>query len=162
MQDIHATLAQLLTLATFAVMLPVLIVSHDLADHVIGQTDHQAARKGAPTPEAVAGGADPHAGWGANLAHVGQYHLAVGAFLALVWAVLPLPLTWTGLAAGLAFSAVTHAFLDRRWPVRRLLRLVRSAGFADLRSNGMNGMYLTDQALHRTALVVSALLITLL
>jgi hypothetical protein len=36
-----------------------------------------------------------------------------------------------------------------------------SKGFAELKAAGMNGMYLTDQALHQTALLVSALLITL-
>ncbi|MFF4648101.1 hypothetical protein [Streptomyces sp. NPDC001389] len=44
--------------------------------------------------------------------------------LALVWLFLPLPLplSVTGLAAGLAWSAATHAVLDRRWPVRWLLQ----------------------------------------
>lgn len=37
----------------------------------------------------------------------------------------------------------------------------RFHGFAELKAAGMNGMYLTDQALHQTALLVSALLITL-
>ncbi|MEV7142910.1 hypothetical protein [Streptomyces tauricus] len=41
-----------------------------------------------------------------------------------------------------------------------LLEQVGSKGFAQLRAAGMNGMYLTDQALHQTALLVSALLIT--
>jgi hypothetical protein len=55
-----------------------------------------------------------------------------------------------------------RAFFDRRWPVRRLLQHVGSKGFAELKAAGMNGMYLTDQAVHQTALMVSALLITLL
>ncbi|WP_331759893.1 hypothetical protein [Streptomyces anulatus] len=42
-----------------------------------------------------------------------------------------------------------------------LLQHTGSPGFAELRTAGMNGMYLTDQALHQTALLVSALLITL-
>lgn len=55
---------------------------------------------------------------------------------------------------------MTHAFFDRRWPVRWLLQHTGSPDFAELRAAGMNGMYLTDQALHQTALMVSALLIT--
>ncbi|MET8955480.1 hypothetical protein [Streptomyces sp. NPDC004533] len=42
-----------------------------------------------------------------------------------------------------------------------LLQHTGSPDFAELRAAGMNGMYLTDQALHQTALPVSALLITL-
>lgn len=34
--------------------------------------------------------------------------------------------------------------------------------FAELKSAGFNGLYLADQALHQPALLVSALLITLL
>ncbi|MFJ2198507.1 hypothetical protein [Streptomyces violaceusniger] len=80
---------------------------------------------------------------------------------ALVWAVLPLQMSFTGLAAGLAVSAATHAFFDRRWPIRWLLEHIGAKGFAELKAAGMNGMYSTDQALHQTALLVSALLITL-
>jgi hypothetical protein len=86
----------------------------------------------------------------------------MAAMLARVWAVLPLEISWTGLAAGLAVSAVTHAFFDRRWPVRWLLEHIGSKGFAELKAAGMNAMYSTDQALHQTALLVSALMITLL
>ncbi|NYE44267.1 hypothetical protein [Streptomyces fulvorobeus] len=78
----------------------------------------------------------------------------------MAWIVLPLQMSWTGLVAGFAVSAATHAFFDRRWPVRWLLEHVGSKGFASLKSGGMNGMYLADQALHQTALLVTALLIT--
>lgn len=148
------------TLAQFAAVLGTLLVGHDLADHVIGQTDKQAENKGAPTAAEVAAGANPRRGWGQCLAHVAQYHLVLAAVLALMWAALPLPLDWPGLAAGFAWSAGTHALLDRRWPVRWVLEHVGSQGFADLKAAGINGMYLTDQALHRTALLVSAGLIT--
>ncbi|MFI9650299.1 DUF3307 domain-containing protein [Streptomyces sp. NPDC052040] len=151
---------QVATLATFGTAWAVLSVAHNLADHVIGQTDHQAAGKAAPSTIEIADGVSPRRGWGACLRHVAQYHLVMAAMLALVWAVLPLQMSWTGLAAGLAVSVVTHAFFDRRWPVRWLLEHIGSKGFAELKAAGMNGMYLTDQALHQTALLVSALLIT--
>jgi hypothetical protein len=153
---------QLLTLATFGVVSAVLMVSHNIADHVLGQTDRQAAGKGAPSPEQVAEGANPHAGWGACLAHVGQYHLVMLALLGLADAALPLTMSWAGMMAGLGFSAVTHAFLDRRWPVRWLLRATGSPEFAQLSASGLNGMYLADQALHALALLVATGLITLL
>ncbi|MGW1365110.1 hypothetical protein ACWCQP_48025 [Streptomyces chartreusis] len=84
----------------------------------------------------------------------------MAALLAEVWLVLPLPFTATGLAAGFAWSAATHAVLDRRWPVRWLLQHTGSPVFADLRSTGLNGLYLADQALHSGVLLISALLIT--
>ncbi|MER5465529.1 hypothetical protein ABT010_33545 [Streptomyces sp. NPDC002668] len=85
----------------------------------------------------------------------------MAVMLTAVWAVLPLQMSWSGLVAGLAVSVVTHALFDRRWPVRWLLEHFGSKGFAELKAAGMNGMYLTDQALHQTALLASALLITL-
>ena len=83
----------------------------------------------------------------------------MAVMLALAWAVLPLHLSWIGLAAWLAVSAGTHAFFDRWWPVPWLLQDTGSPDFAELRAAGMNSI-LTDQALHQTAPLVSALLIT--
>ncbi|MFD4835297.1 DUF3307 domain-containing protein [Streptomyces uncialis] len=156
------SIEQVATLATFGSVWAVLSVGHNLADHVFGQSDHQAASKGAPSAAEVADGVSPRRGWGACLGHVAQYHLVMAVMLALAWVVLPLQMSWGGLAAGLAVSAVTHAFFDRRWPVRWLLQHTGSPDFAELNAAGMNGMYLTDQALHQTALLVSALLIALL
>ncbi|MFI9583959.1 hypothetical protein ACIHCQ_19420 [Streptomyces sp. NPDC052236] len=41
-----------------------------------------------------------------------------------------------------------------------MIRRTGPKGFAELKAAGMNGIYLTDQALHQAALLVSALLIT--
>lgn len=71
-------------------------------------------------------------------------HLVMATLLALVWLFIPLPLSVTGLAAGFAWSVVTHAVLDRRWPVRWLLQHTGSPDFAELRTAGLNGMYLAD------------------
>ncbi|BDH16179.1 hypothetical protein HOK021_73580 [Streptomyces hygroscopicus] len=87
-------------------------VGHNLADHVFGQSDRQAANKGAPSATDVADGVSPRKSWGACMDHVAQYHLVMAVMLALVWAVLPLQMSWGGLAAGLAVSAVTHAFFE--------------------------------------------------
>ncbi|WSF14738.1 hypothetical protein OG566_01740 [Streptomyces sp. NBC_01353] len=91
-----------------------LAVGHNLADHVIGQTDHQAEGKAAPSGAEVADGVSPRRGWGACLGHVAQYHLVMATLLALVWAVLPLQMSFTGLAAGLTVSIVTHVALSTR------------------------------------------------
>lgn len=156
----HPTTAPTVTLATFGAVWATLAVGHNLADHVLGQTDHQAARKGAPSAEAIAAGTTRHAGWGACLDHVALYHLVLAALMGIAWYALPLHLSWVGLLTGFAWSAATHAFLDRRWPVRWLLEHTGARPFSQLASGGINGMYLADQALHSTALFFSALLIT--
>ncbi|WP_205380466.1 hypothetical protein [Streptomyces sp. MBT27] len=145
-------------LATAGILWGTLAVGHNLADHVAGQTDAQAAAKGAPTPAEVDEGVSPRRGWGACLRHVAQYHLVLAALVAVTWAVLPLHLTPAGIGAALAVSISTHAFFDRRWPVRWILEHTGSPEFAQLNAGGLNGMYLADQALHHLALFAAAVL----
>ncbi|QYN17450.1 hypothetical protein [Amycolatopsis sp. DSM 110486] len=147
------------TLATFAASGFVLLVVHNLADHVTGQTDWQADNKAAPKPDEVAAGANPHQGWSAILAHVAMYHLTMVVLGLLAWLVLPLHWSVLGVVLALVWSAATHALLDRRWPVRCLLEKTRSPKFAKLNAGGLNGMYAADQALHWLALAVSAVLL---
>jgi hypothetical protein len=148
-----------LTLAIFAGSWAVLHIGHNLGDHVTGQTDHQATGKGAPTPDQVERGAHRHAGWAANLAHVAHYHLTLVIVGLLAWLALPLHWSVTGVVLALVWSAATHAFLDRRWPVRWLLEHTGSPGFARLAAGGINGMYLADQGLHGLALGIAAVLL---
>lgn len=152
-------LSALLELATFSASWAILAAGHSMADHVFGQTDHQAGCKGAPSEDDVRRGESRHKGWGANLAHVWQYHIVMLIVLLAASVFLPLPLTPLGITAGLAWSAVTHAIIGRRWPVRWILRRTGSPNFADLRAGGLNGMYLADQALHHGCLLISAILI---
>ncbi|WP_327073265.1 DUF3307 domain-containing protein [Kitasatospora purpeofusca] len=149
-----------LMLATLGAVWAVLSVGHTLADHVLGQTDHQAANKAAPTPQQVKDGTDPRRGWSACLAHVAQYHLVVAGLYALTRLAVPLPATAIGVTAAVVWSAGTHAVLDRRWLVRLILERTGSAAFAQLNSGGLNGMYVADQALHATALLGSAIMLT--
>ncbi len=136
------------TAATFAALLGTLYAAHQLADHVAGQTDTQAAAK------ATRG----RRGWTALARHVAAYHLILTVMVTIVWGVLDLSLSAGGVAAGLAVSVVTHAVWDRRTPVRWLLRHTGSPRFADLAAGGLNGMYLADQALHVACLWAAALL----
>jgi hypothetical protein len=93
---------------TFAATFTALYAAHQVADHWI-QTDHHATEKGA-------------AGWRGRLAcmtHVATYTATGAVFLgALAWR-CGLDLPPGHLAAGLAVSAVTHYFADRRTPLRR-------------------------------------------
>lgn len=152
----------LTTLVTFGASWPVLYVGHNLADHVTGQSDWQAANKVAPKPEEITAGAKPHRGWLANLAHILQYHLTLIVLGFLAWWVLPLHWSPFGVITALTWSAGTHALLDRRWPVRWLLDHLGKKRFARRESGGVNGMYIADQALHSLALGVSAVLLAVL
>lgn len=77
------SIEQVASLATFGSVWAVLAVGHNLADHAFGQSDHQAARKGAPSAAEVADGASPRRGWDACLEHVAQYHLVMAMVLGL-------------------------------------------------------------------------------
>ena len=83
----------------------VLLAGHLLGDWV-AQTDWQAATNKTRS-------------WAALTAHVASYHL-MGLLLLI-------PILRDGWPAGkalaaLAASAITHAVIDRRWPVRALMR----------------------------------------
>lgn len=61
------SIEQVATLATFGSIWAILAVSHNLADHIFGQTDRQAACKAAPSAAEVAAGVSTWRGWGACL-----------------------------------------------------------------------------------------------
>jgi hypothetical protein len=132
---------------TFAVLAATTYPAHTLADHVLGQTDRQATLKATPG----------RAGWAALARHLGAYHLIVAGMSAVVIAAFALPVTPTGAAVGLAVSIATHALWDRRTPVRWLLEHTGATRFAALADHGLNGLYLSDQALHLACLWAAAL-----
>jgi hypothetical protein len=134
----------------FTVALLALMVAHQVGDHVL-QTDRQAAGKAEPG----------HRWWWPMLGHLAGYHATAAVVVVGTGAVLGLPLTVRGVLAGLAFSAVTHGLLDRRWPVRAILRAAGSPGFAEATAP-VCGIYAADQALHKLALLISALLMAAL
>lgn len=147
----HGTDPEVVTRAVvFAATLGALLVGHALGDHV-AQTDRQATGKAGPG----------RAGLAALAAHLAGYHATVAAVLGLSVLVLQLPVSPLGVGAGLAFSVVTHGFLDRRWPVRAILRATGSPRFAD-EVSPVCGMYAADQALHQGALLVAALMMATL
>lgn len=129
--------------AVFAVVAVALAAGHWTGDYWI-QTNSQAAAKGRP-------------GWPGRLAcaaHVATYTLALAACLAAAAAELGVPVTAGHAAAGLAVSAVTHYYADRRGPLRRLAAALGKGGYWD---NG--GSAPLDQAWHWWWLFVSALVI---
>jgi len=116
----------------------ILLTGHLLGDWV-AQSDWQATNK--------------TRSWAALAAHVAGYHLVMGLLLLL-------PVVRDGWPAGqalvvLAVSGATHALIDRRWPVRALLRASGSPGFATIDW----GVIAVDQALHLSILAMLAVVL---
>jgi hypothetical protein len=101
------------TAVTFAVLLPALLVAHQVADHWV-QTHAQACAKGAP-------------GWPgrrACAAHVATYTAVTAGVVALLWAGLRLPIGPAGFVVGQLASAVSHYWADRRTTLARLAEAI--------------------------------------
>lgn len=143
----------------FAVLLPTLLVAHNIADHWV-QTSEQAAAKGLP-------------GWEGRLAcalHVVGYTLVTWVAVYLVWALLDLPLSLPGAVAGQLVSALTHYWADRR---STLAWLAGKAGKGEFYRLGAprpgrddnpslgTGAYALDQAWHWAWLFAAALVTAL-
>ncbi|MFJ9410827.1 DUF3307 domain-containing protein [Streptomyces sp. NPDC101393] len=125
----------------FASIVILLWVGHLLADYPF-QTDHQAGCKAQPGV----------VGWAANLTHAATHVLTCGVLLAggtlaLGWR---LPLLPVVVAVG--WIGVTHAVIDRRWPVRWWME---HAGQRQFIEHG--GMAHVDQTAHIVALAAAAL-----
>ncbi len=111
-------------------LLPLLLAGHFIGDWIL-QTDKQALGK--------------TTSWRLNQAHMWSYHVAL--FWCIVWVTSPLVGTTI-----LAVSWVTHSIIDRRWPVKWLMRKTGSAPFAET----LWGVICVDQALHLSILCILA------
>jgi len=133
----------------------VLYVAHMVADHWL-QNDWMSSRKGEP-------------GWSGRAVcalHVAIYTAASVALLLGAAAYLHVDLDGRAVAAGLAVSAGTHYFADRREPLRRLAALTGREGFyrfgAPKRGHGPcmgTGAYVLDQSFHIFWLLIAAVII---
>ncbi len=144
---------------TFAVVLPALLVAHNVADHWI-QTDHQASAKGG-------------SGWAGRLAcarHVATYTAATAFTVGLLMALHLVEVSVAGFVAGQLVSAVTHYWADRRTTLAKLAAALGSAAFHQLgkprpgRDDNPSlgtGAYALDQSWHWLWLLVASLLTAL-
>ena len=123
---------------TTTIVFLVLLSSHLVGDWVT-QSDWQAANK--------------TRSWAALAAHVSRYHLVMALLLLAPILRHGWP-AWKALLI-LGISAASHAIIDRRWPVRALLRAVGSQGLATLEW----GVIAVDQALHLSILAMLAMLL---
>lgn len=132
--------------AVSAVVFGAYLAGHHVGDYWV-QTGAQALGKGRP-------------GWPgrrACAAHVVTYTLALAACLALAAWRLALPVSPGWAAAGLAVSAVTHYFADRRRPLEKLAGQLGKGEF--WRSGGglASGAAYLDQSWHWLWLFIAAL-----
>ena len=135
------------TAATAAVVFAALLAGHMLGDHPV-QSDHDAAGKGHPTDDLLAASVHPWAGWIHCLRHVVSYLACQGAALLLIG--LGAPLSFAGFLAALVSSGATHAVIDRRWIVRRILAAKGGC------PGWPQASYFIDQSLHYAAMLVAA------
>ena len=136
--------------ATFAAVFVALYAAHMVADYWV-QTPHQADAKGWPG----------RTGRVACASHVGTYTLTAAVALVVVWWRLNLPLSLPHVAAGLAVSAVSHYWADRRSTLRGLVAVLDRTGQPgklDYYDVG-GGAAPLDQAWHAGWLFIAALVI---
>jgi hypothetical protein len=141
---------------SFAVLLPGLLVAHNVADHWV-QTTRQATDKSLP-------------GWPGRRAcarHVITYTATTAGTAGLLWLAFGLPITPLGFVAGQVVSAVTHYWADRRFTLARLcLRLGKDQFYRlglprsgrDDNPNLGTGAYALDQSWHWAWLGIAAFL----
>lgn len=103
---------------TFAVVLPTLLVAHNVADHWV-QTDWQAQNKGRRDST----------GREACLQHVCFYTMTTIIFVGAMWLLFDLPISPAGFLLGQSVSAVTHYWADRRFTLERLCERLGKGGF---------------------------------
>lgn len=111
------------------------------------QTGHQAAHK-----------AD--AGWKGRLVvarHAASYAAVQGVALVAASKLLGVDLKPSRIAAAVAFSGITHGFIDRRWPVRKLAAATGKTGFHDL-GGPLGGAFHLDQSAHHALEAVAAVI----
>jgi hypothetical protein len=118
-----------------ALLLPLVLAGHFIGDWVLA-TDFQATNK--MEPGAL--------GAKAMLGHISSYSAALA--VCTVWA-FTMSSMWK-FAVLILVSAITHAFIDRRWPVRWLMQHTRRSTFSETQW----GPVATDQALHLSILCI--------
>jgi hypothetical protein len=140
------TAASLSTALAFLGVLAGLGIGH-LPGDILIQSHADATGKGYPSADRLAAGVHPWTGWPRCLRHTLSYLGCQAVTILLVWQVIPLPLP--GILAALAISGSTHAVVDRRWLVQRILTAKGCTGWRE-------AGFWTDQALHWTAIGLAA------
>lgn len=97
------------------------LVAHNVADHWV-QTSWEAANKGRKDST----------GRAACLSHVVTYTLTSTIFVCVLYLIFHLPISWYGVLAGQAISAISHYWADRRFTLEKLCGWLGKADFYKL------------------------------
>lgn len=120
-----------------------------LPGDIAAQSNADALSKAYPGNDQLAAGVHPFTGWAACLRHCRSYLACQAVALALVLVVIPIPLP--GIVAALAVSGATHAVIDRRWLVHRIIAAKGCTGWPE-------APFWVDQSLHWAAMFIAALI----
>ncbi|GGT08663.1 hypothetical protein GCM10010156_77030 [Planobispora rosea] len=131
----------------FGLALVTMFAAHQVADHWV-QRHSDARDKAGPGL----------AGWRANLSHVLTYTMTLAAALLAVELRFDLGFHGGWVFAGLTVNALTHAWADRRPPLRALAVRLGKTEYWD---QVPGGSYQLDQAWHIGWLWVSAFIIAM-
>ena len=134
--------------ATFGAVFAALYAAHHVADYWV-QSPAQSAHKGLP-------------GWPGRIAcaaHVGTYTLTAAVVLAVVWWRADLHLTVPHVVAGLAVSAASHYWADRRSTLRALTVALDRVMPGKSTYYDHGGAAPLDQSWHTVWVLVAALVI---
>ena len=134
--------------STFAAVFATLYAAHHVADYWV-QTPHQADAKGWPGRH----------GRVACAGHVASYTVTAVVVLVVVWWRADLHLTVPHVVAGLAVSAVSHYWADRRTTLRALVAVVDQVTPGKAAYYDHGGAAPLDQAWHVVWLLAAALVI---
>ncbi|OGT28035.1 MAG: hypothetical protein A2Z17_05120 [Gammaproteobacteria bacterium RBG_16_66_13] len=110
-----------------------LLIAHFLGDWLF-QTEWQALHK--------------RTHWGAMWSHVAVYHAVVLAVL-----LLQLPARTLEIFAAVGILALSHAWIDREWPIVRLMKALR---IVRVRAPERWLVVIVDQIVHVTLLAIAA------
>jgi hypothetical protein len=134
-----------------AVIILSALVGHELGDYIV-QTNHQASNKGADGYNPPDCKPDLAESWKANQLHCAGYHAALAATVGASCAFHGIALRPRNALAALALSWGTHAVIDRRWPVEKLMNATGSSDYYPV------GAPAVDQALHKLVILVAGMI----
>lgn len=141
--------------ATLADLWPAIAVGHVLGDYV-AQTNKQSCEKAHPGYNITQDVPYWHT-WLANQGHCASYHLTMTATVALAARAAGVRIRPRRAAAALALSWASHALIDRRWPVKKVMY---ATGSKDWYDKDPGAAPLVDQALHLGFLLAAGVILT--
>lgn len=112
------------------------------------QTDHQAKYKGEKSVR----------GRKALAAHALTYGATQGVFLLVTNRALGTNIRPARIVQAVAFSTLTHAFIDQRWPIKKAAKTLKKEKFHDM-APPLGGAFCLDQSAHHLMEAAASLIV---